>query len=122
MGKFVAELRQDVNRMQKQMDFVWKRSVSSAFNEVIFKTPVDTGVARRSWLIGFSDDGNVGKSELNVKPQDIPPVGSSFLLYSNIDYIEYLEDGSSEQAPSGMVKTTVANFDNIVARYASVAD
>lgn len=122
MSKFLVELRQDIKRMQQQMNFVWKHSVSTAFNQTVMMTPVDKGIAKASWLIGYSDNGEIGSSVLSVKPSDIPNIGSNFLLYSNIDYMKYLEDGSSDQAPSGMVKVTVSNFDNIVARFERVTD
>lgn len=111
---FASELKQATGSINKQIDRTWRRSVSRAFNQVINSTPVDTGQARNSWLMGDNNDGAVGSRPLNVSERMVPVVGNSVLLYSNLPYIEKLENGSSNQAPNGMVKVAVAAWPNIV--------
>lgn len=111
---FARELKQAAGSINKQIDRTWRKSVAKAFNQVITSTPFDTGQARRSWLMGDNNDGSVGATQLNITERMVPAVGGSVLLYSNLPYIERLEDGSSNQAPNGMVKTTVASWPNIV--------
>lgn len=117
MSRFTAQLKSAVKTQSKDIDKAWRGAVAQAFTQVIQKTPVDTGAARASWLIGFSNTGGIGTRRLAVTPTDIPKVGSDYLLYSNLPYIERLEDGWSQQAPVGMVKITVADWPTIVARF-----
>jgi len=56
-------------------------------NGVISRTPVDTGLARRSWRV-----------------QRIRP--DAYRIFNNVHYIGYLDDGHSRQAPQGMVEPT----------------
>lgn len=42
-------------------------------------------------------------------------LGDTIYITNNLPYIEPLENGWSSQAPTGMVKTTVAEFNRIVA-------
>lgn len=84
---------------------------------IVQRTPVDTGRARASW--GMSEGAPIS----SVPPEGkYPPVttnvsagGLSHLLgtkpvfiCSNLDYIEPLENGHSQQAPAGMVRVSIA--------------
>ncbi len=111
---FTTELKQATGSINKTIDKTWRKSVAKAFNQVIETTPFDTGRARGSWLMGDNNNGDIGEQQLNITETLVPAIGSSVLLYSNLPYIELLEDGYSDQAPSGMVKTTVASWPNIV--------
>ncbi len=117
MSRFTVELKKAVTTTSKDINNLWKQSVAETFSQVVLKTPVDKGAAKASWLMGYNNDGSIGDKQLSITPSDIPDVGSSYLLFSNIPYIERLEDGWSQQAPIGMVKVTVANWKTIVARF-----
>ena len=128
---FSAQLKSAIGKQQGWANRVWKRAVVDAFVQVQIKTPVGDpslwqspapagyvgGSARASWLIGDANDGAIGATNVSINGQKIPDIGGSVLMYSNIPYIERLEDGWSSQAPNGMVKTTIANWPTIVARY-----
>ena len=124
---FTAELQREVRGAQDKINRVWQTSVAQAFNEVVQMTPVDKGGARASWLMAQSPDNNIGTQVLSPSPADIPRVGGTFTLYSNIPYMERLEfgtypqpgsfkttNGFSSQAPQGMVRVTAADWDRIV--------
>lgn len=83
---------------------------------VVTKTPVDTGRARGGWQVdidGFNfqaiDSDKAGNSTINeglqrlqnLQPNQVVRIGN------NVVYITELEKGSSLQAPTGMVATTV---------------
>lgn len=80
---------------------------------IVFKTPVDTGRARGNWQTSTS-----GSSDSEVPPMDPISAGAIVIasaqpygvitLFNNVKYIRKLEDGSSQQAPLGMVKVSVA--------------
>ena len=84
------------------------------FNGVVQRTPVDTGIARASWVVG------VGKK--HPYHIAIPGATATFpnfdyrffkgrvnkVVISNyVPYIFMLENGSSKQAPYGMAAITV---------------
>lgn len=74
-------------------------------------TPVDTGRAKASWIMS---EGSPATS--------VPPPGdysdapgfmhvsgkTNVFIVSNLDYIEALEHGHSDQAPKGMVRLSIA--------------
>lgn len=73
--------------IMKDIDKKSKNFVSAVMDDVkrvaADETPVDTGHARRGWR-------RKSKEVLN-----------------NVEYIEYLEDGHSKQAPSGIARPTI---------------
>ncbi len=94
------------------------------FSRVVRKTPVDTGRARGAWVVstGRSSDeipqrvdrnGTVtiatGAANMERAKGDEP-----IFISNNLVYINGLEYGKSRQAPNGMVRTTIAEFDDIV--------
>jgi len=91
-----------------------------ALRRVVLKTPVDTGRARANWQTSLGSpvegvlnrvdpSGGVAIAEgtgviVAVQPfQDI-------WLSNNVPYIISLEDGSSKQAPAGMVAVTIGEL------------
>lgn len=95
------------------------------FRRIIEKTPVDTGRARASWTIaiaipdrtvaalgsypeyqsGAGPGVAMAASTLNgLAPGEYQPVWIS----NNLPYIAALENGHSQQAPSGMVSLSIA--------------
>lgn len=107
---FSRELKLAVDQVQSDVDEVFAEAVARTFNRVVLITPVDTGQAQASWLVGATNDGRTGNEVLNVTPADIKPFEGNVLLYANLPYIERLEDGYSDQAPSGMVKIAVGEW------------
>ena len=83
------------------------------FTGVVKKTPVDTGRARSAWTLGInrkisspesiSDNTLTALATLKgVKPFD------EIVINNSLTYIEFLENGSSKQAPKGMAAITVS--------------
>jgi hypothetical protein len=80
---------------------------------IVFKNPVDTGRSRGNWqtTVGASNDSE-------IEPQDPIAAGTIVVagaqpygvitLFNNVKYIKALENGSSQQAPLGMVKVSIA--------------
>lgn len=92
-----------------------------AFRRVILRTPVDTGRARANWSVS---EGQIGSTyEIDVVDQsgnktvatatrtvDGWDCHGSIFLSNNLPYIIPLEYGSSNQAPGGMIRLTVAEM------------
>lgn len=108
------------------------------FSRVIMRTPVDTGRLRGNWHTTQNAPAR-GERELN---DDASPVrqdgeGSSaaktemilevlgadrptqFYLTNTLPYAGVVEYGSSKQAPQGMVRISVAEYQDIVSQVTS---
>lgn len=119
----LADAVQDVKNVTLR---TFRLSVNEAFISVAVNTPVDLGTAINSWYCNLGNvNGGEGARQANKSGQDSINaiyaateklrLGDSVLLYNNLPYIQRLEDGWSQQG-SGMVKTTVAAWPQIVAR------
>lgn len=124
---FKVQLDKAIKQVENITLETFRLSVNEAFISAVSKTPVDQGIARNSWFcnLGNSNGGQVaregdssGQGSINAiyDATSKTRLGDSVLLYNNLPYIERLEDGYSDQAPSGMVKLTVAAWPQIVAR------
>jgi len=84
---------------------------------IVFRTPVDTGRARGNWqtVVGSSNESTVegGGAPLAGGAAVIAgaPPFSVITIFNNVKYIRKLEEGSSRQAPTGMVRVSVAEVD-----------
>lgn len=118
-----------VNRVNRRIDTVIRKSTIQLFGQVIKMTPVDTGRAKGNWqcTIGSPtsseierDDGSRSQSLSSSKAyadvvKTVPPAGNVVWLANNVPYIRKLEYGSSKQAPDGMVRIAIQNFGSIFA-------
>jgi len=124
LNPFGIELGRDVDRAIEDLDAIWKSSVVTLFSRVIIGTPVKTGYARSGWRVGESPDeflpAPISDEETGQRPaptiefNEIPAVGSSVYLFANVDYLEYLEDGTSKQRPDGWIEQEVEKWGAIV--------
>lgn len=95
-------------------------------DRIVMRTPVDTGRARASWNLvagdvadlsvapkSFSGGGEQGAAHAQAKAAGAPPA-LQYVISNNLPYIEKLENGSSRQAPAGMVKLAAADVMTIL--------
>lgn len=93
------------------------------------RTPVDTGRARSSWNIsegapdttvppetGVESTGKYSQQSSpppNTVPPPTPEITGTKAVYitSSLEYVQYLEEGSSKQAPAGMVTIALAEVE-----------
>jgi len=97
---------------------------------LVMSTPVDTGTARGGWSVGIneivnealSSDLSLGAilSSHNSKIREVK-AGDRIFLSNNVNYIQYLDKGSSQQAPNGMVDKTLQRFPQIIQEAGSEA-
>lgn len=125
MDRFIAKAKSN-------MSVVPKKVALDLFRKVILRTPVNTGRARGNWQCTVTTPA-VGETERTdmtgrqviaevasaVDSWDVANVG--IFLMNNVAYIGVLEDGSSEQAPNGMVKVSLREYPGIVEREAREA-
>ena len=92
--------------------------------KIIGATPVDTGRAKGNWQATIASPAS-GTLETNdpsgaaviAKASIVAQAaaGGVFYLVNNLPYIRRLEYGYSSQAPAGMVRVTVQEFEQAVA-------
>ena len=94
---------------------------------IVLRTPVDTGRARGGWQVTLSRptvklpavrpdrSGQQTISRGVAKVGAIRPYSRSW-IGNNVHYIGFLEDGSSSQAPRGMVRVTLLELQALVSR------
>lgn len=122
-ASFKADLEKFAEQTTLTYNDVIRWVVLSIWTKITDRTPVDTGRARASWnlAVGAPDPkipppklpntGGIGKpSDPTVTKSDIES-GKPIFVTSNLDYIEYLEAGSSDQAAGGMVEISIAEVE-----------
>lgn len=103
-------------------DNINRKALVSISRRVIVKTPVDTGEARTGWQFdinrkpsGEPSGDPIDAITLAVQPMKVGEVG---FFINVVPHIIPLEWGYSDQAPNGMLRLSVAQWDSIVARAA----
>ena len=117
LSKFSKQISADLST-------VTKLAALKVFTGVVMKTPVKTGVARGSWLVGVgSKPGKIISAPRPGGPKrGTPPVPDELLrlgkvsalrkprvifISNYVHYIGELEAGSSKQSSQGMVALTL---------------
>jgi hypothetical protein len=120
----IHDFNREANRLIEEMK-VDARELSmelamELIREIIEQTPVDTGRARGSWTVSFDrPEGWPSDREAEIKGQNSDTciaeqiakiktfTGGTIYISSNCEYMEFLEDGSSSQSPSGIVRLSI---------------
>jgi hypothetical protein len=124
VGSFDDEMRKFERKTARKLELAARNIALELFKRVIKKTPVDKGRARTNWQgsIGLPVLGTVETTDKNggatmakvVSASAGFEVGDTIYLANNLPYIRKLEEGSSQQAPAGMVALTVQEFAAVV--------
>lgn len=128
-GSFSKDVRKWVNKTEERMEFVQRRTALEILMRLIQRTPVLTGRARGNWLVGVDrpPEGTVeyldkdGSGGFAMQKLMGVVKGRVIWIVNNLPYIWKLEYGSSDQAPQGMVRVTLAEFHRIVENAIRVA-
>ena len=91
-SEFLRAFDEWVEKAQISAEQAFSALVMDMFRNIQIRTPVDTGRARGNWHVEF--DGE-----------------QSATIYNNLPYMERLENGWSKQAPAGMVRVTLTEFE-----------
>lgn len=140
-GAFTRQLMEFERETMNKVTIFTRAIALEVFRRIILKTPVDTGRARANWICtiaapaeattddwlqGTAEAGlefdTSGRAVIQAAADEVMawnPSEVAIFLTNNLPYIQRLEDGSSKQAPAGMVDITIAEFDGIVARVAA---
>lgn len=126
---FAAQIAEFVAKAKGNADLVVRKIALDMFARVIMKSPVDTGRFKGNWqcaigsvpagTVALDDKGGtatiakVTAAALGVKAGDV------IYLVNNLEYARALEYGHSKQAPAGMVRLTISEFQGIVTKAAT---
>ena len=116
MSITVINLKSSINNLQKDIDSEIEKQLRAkslkAFADVKLMTPVDTGQARNSWYIGYTEkyfDGGVGStSNITIlAPKDKP---QEIIVTNGVTYIQFLNNGHSQQAPMKFIESAFRKY------------
>jgi len=125
---FSSDLKKFADKTERNAEKLVRGTSLALFRQVIQRTPVKTGRAKGNWQTDVNrmatsiverDDKSGAKAiaETIVKTGKFK-LGQYISMANNLPYINKLEDGSSKQMPSGMVKITVGEFQREINRQA----
>ena len=112
---FAGDLKKFAQSTNLEIETVVRKVAFDIYKGITQKTPVDTGRAKANWNIGLgnidrtiqdatsTELGSAGKLNIPRKGTGKKPI----FITNSLPYINVLENGSSEQAPNGMVNLTM---------------
>ncbi len=112
----ISQFKLIANSIKDRHEEINRRALIAVSRRIILKTPVDTGNARNGWVFSFNGADNPTDNALNAVVVAIEPmkIGQLGYFLSYVPYIMPLEMGHSKQAPAGMVRLSVNQWDRIV--------
>lgn len=125
---FQAQVDKWVLETRQRMIAVFRTAAQFVIEDVIERTPVDTGYARASWTVSL--DGPMPMRGAKGDGYQAPPyslsiagadLGDTIYLSAVANYMTYLEHGHSQQAPNGMVRLAAQAWPTHVAKAVAAA-
>lgn len=123
LSDFRRSLRKATDGLaENQVKAVRDKIAFQALRGVVLRTPVDTGAARASWQVSFGqapalsasagavDKGGGIAIAQGAQQIGVAPPFTVLFVASGLIYMPKLENGSSRQAPNGMVSVTAADL------------
>jgi hypothetical protein len=101
-------------KAEKAATMIFRGTALDLFGRIIRRTPVDTGRLRGNWQAGINSPADGGGN----KAIGVAGIGDSVFITNNLPYAIPIEEGSSTQAPKGIVAVTVAEFKSVVKQQA----
>ncbi|WP_417786757.1 HK97 gp10 family phage protein [Stutzerimonas xanthomarina] len=120
---FSDDIRRFATKTTEAHDKIARVATLELFSGVIKATPVDTGRARGNWqtaagspATGETDRLDKSGAEAVSEVEAKTPAGAGQVTYlsNNLPYIADLENGTSTQAPEGMVKRNMDRVQKMV--------
>lgn len=131
MPSFAERVKAWGTKAEKRIDATHRGAALEVLTRVVMKTPVKDGQARGSWQTTVDGPLSAAVTRLDISGAEaiaagatiIQAVGSGQTIFvtSALPYIVRLEQGHSQQGKH-MVKTTAAEWDEIVGLAAGAAE
>lgn len=107
----INNILKDIKDLDKAVEKELRARALQAFAEVKLGTPVDTGRARNAWYIGYESkflDGEVGAASISILEEKNKP--TKIVVTNGVEYIEFLNDGHSGQAPTKFIEQVFSKY------------
>jgi hypothetical protein len=121
MASLGEQLRQIAESNKVKLETVVRKTVLDMGGAMVEMSPVRSGRFRGNWQYGADAintstggaDDKSGRTAMNRIQAGIRgwAPGQTIYLSNSLPYAQRLETGWSKQAPAGMVRTTIANFE-----------
>ncbi len=114
-----------VERAKANQELVVRKVGLDLMTSLVLKSPVDTGRFRGNWQVQYvlspsvsvtMDKSGTGTIAAASGALSVFTIGQTFYLVNHLSYAVPLEYGHSKQAPAGMVRLTLAEFDQYLTR------
>ncbi|MAJ22780.1 MAG: hypothetical protein CBC24_02855 [Candidatus Pelagibacter sp. TMED64] len=116
MGITTINLRSAVSDLKKNINTNIEKELRAralkAFADVKLMTPVDTGQARNSWYIGYTEKYFKGKEGSSSNIQILTPKNKpqEIIVTNGVTYIQFLNNGHSKQAPTKFIESAFKKY------------
>lgn len=102
----------DLQKVIEEGEINFRKALLAYYQAVTSATPIDTGNARANWFMDFNgySPKTTGSRE---NPGRVLPDGGkvnnfvhevrSVIFHNSVEYVVYLEEGTSAQAPQGIL-------------------
>lgn len=127
-ASFVLDLQNFIAKAQGNVDLVVRKASFDVFRSVVIKSPVDTGRFKSNWQVNIGSipagtlntvDPSGGAALARITSETLQMrAGQVIYLANNLSYARRLEYGYSKQAPAGMVRLSILEFNTAVAKAA----
>lgn len=115
---FEQQIKRIIDNREGVTREIFAASAIQVAEKVITRTPVDTGRARGNWNASIdrydestSDSRTAQQAQADTRQRASQlQLGDTFTLVNGLPYIRRLEYGYSKQAPRGIVRITVDEF------------
>lgn len=135
--EFQARMNLQARSLASGINALVRRVVLAADEAAVTATPVDTGRARANWIVSIGtpasgtvpevasgQPGSGAREAANTQAAldqagdvlSIRPAGSTVAITNNVEYITYLNDGTSKQAPRGMLPAALQAAQAVINR------
>jgi hypothetical protein len=131
-GNYAAVLKKVQRETPQKIDKALQDTANETISKLIDRTPVDTGAAKYHWFARALPNEKFDKKR--VDPSGAQPkarakrdiktifkIGRVLWLVNSAPYMVYLEEGSSTQAPAGVVAITIAEVAPMFQRHMKTA-
>jgi hypothetical protein len=123
-SRFTAQIAAFVEKAQGNIDLVVRKVALEMFTRVILKSPTDTGRFRGNWQVAIGSipsgtlalDDKAGTATIAKVQAEVLKLEAGQVIYltNSLPYATRLEYGWSNQAPNGMVRLTIMEWNQVV--------
>lgn len=125
-GSFSADISKFIQRTNGNIDKALRMAVVLTAQGIVSQSPVKTGRFRANWQFGralpqgslaLTDTSGAATIAKIAGQVTSLKAGGEVWIVNNLPYSGKLEYGHSQQAPSGMVRVTLANLPAAIEQY-----